>query len=245
MAPAGYGGSVEGIHAVAAAAAAGRIRRLRVERRRLRHPEVRAVVDSLAGGLVEVVDDVRLWAETEAPQGMVAECHPIPPVELDGMAGGGAAVVVLDHVEDPHNLGAVARSAHASGMTGMVVSGRRSAPLSATAFKAAAGALEHLPVAVVGSIPEALARLARLGLWTVGLDRGGDSILFGLGLLAEPVALVLGAEGAGLSTLVRKRCEVIASIPMSEGVESLNVSVAAALACFEVMRVRSAAVGPH
>jgi 23S rRNA (guanosine2251-2'-O)-methyltransferase len=129
-------------------------------------------------------------------------------------------------------------------MTGMVVSSRRAAPLSATAFKVAAGALESLPVAVVGSIPEALSRIKSHDVWSVGLDAGSPTSLFGLALLTEPVAIVVGAEGSGLSTLVEKRCDVLASIPMAPETESLNASVSAALACFEVMRVRSDTPGP-
>jgi 23S rRNA (guanosine2251-2'-O)-methyltransferase len=243
MAPAGYGSRVEGLHPVAAAAAAGRVRRLHVEERRADRAELAAIVELVGTDRVTLVPDVRSMAETEAPQGVIAECEPILPVNLDDLVGPGAALVVLDHVEDPHNVGAVARSALASGMTGMVVSSRRAAPLSAAAFKAAAGALERMPVAVVGSIPEALSRLKGHDVWIVGLDAGSATSLFGLALLTEPVAIVVGAEGAGLSALVQKRCDVLASIPMAPGTESLNASVSASLGCFEVMRVRSQTPG--
>jgi len=237
MAPAGYGDRVEGVHAVTAALAAGRVARLYVERgRRGRLGEFLSGVDP---SIVEMVEDVRPMADTDAPQGLVARCRPLVPTPLDDLAGEGAAVLVLDHVEDPHNVGAAARSARAAGLTGMVVSSRRAAPLSAAAFKAAAGALEHVPVAVVGSIPEALARLKDRGVWIVGLDTAGGQGLFGLDLLTEPVAMVVGAEGAGLAELTRKRCDVLVSIPMAEGTESLNASVSAALAAFEIMRVRT------
>jgi len=239
MAPAGYGNRVEGIHAVTAAAEAGRIRKLWVERRRVGRPGVSEIVTSLDPLIVKTVQDVRNEAETDAPQGVVAECAPILPVTLDSLAGEDAAVLVLDHIEDPHNVGAVARTALAAGVDGMVVSSRRAAPLSAVAFKAASGALEKLPVSVVGSIPEALSRLKEHGLWIVGLDAGGDSSLFGLDLLTEPVAVVVGAEGEGLATLTAKRCDVIASIPMARDSESLNASISAALASFEIMRVRT------
>jgi len=238
MAPAGYGDRVEGAHAAAAAAAAGRVLRLFVERGRESRPAVRALIADVGEGSVVFVDDVREMAHTDAPQGVAADCRPIRPVALESFAGDGAAVLVLDHVEDPRNVGAVARSAAAAGATGLVVSSRRSAPLSAVAFKAAAGALETLPVAVTGSIPEALSRLKGLGVWAVGLDAAADQELFGLSLLAEPVAVVIGAEGAGLSRLAAKRCDLIVSIPMAEGAESLNASVSAALASFEIMRAR-------
>jgi 23S rRNA (guanosine2251-2'-O)-methyltransferase len=242
MARAGYGDKVEGVHAVAAAAESGRVTRLFVEKRRMGRAPVDAIVDRVGTQRVSVVSDVRPHAETDAPQGVVAECRPIPAVGLDELAGPAAAVLVLDHLQDPQNVGAAARSARAAGMTGMVVSERRSSPLSAAAFKASAGALETLPVAVVGSIPEAIARLKKSGLWVVGLDAGGESNLFGLGVLTEPVAVVIGAEGAGLAELTRKRCDVIASIPMAS-FDSLNASVTAALASFEIMRARSAAAG--
>ena len=192
---------------------------------------------------VSMVDDVRPQAETETPQGLVADCRPILPVPVDELVVEKAAVVVLDHIEDPHNVGAIARSAAASGMTGLLVSSRRAAPLSAVAFKAAAGALERLPVAVVGSIPEAMSRLKDQGLWVVGLDTAGTTELFGLELLTEPVAMVVGAEGAGLSRLTMARCDLVVSIPMADESESLNASVSAALAGFEIMRVRRGVPG--
>lgn len=237
MAPAGYGDKVEGIHAVSAALTAGRVERLFVEKGR-RH-RLADLLSGVEGPMVKLVDDVRSMAETDAPQGVVARCRPIRPVTLESLTGEGAAALVLDHVEDPHNVGAAARSARAAGVGGMVVSARRAAPLSATAFKASAGALESLPVAIVGSIPEALNRLKDEGLWIVGLEAGSGQSLFGLGLLTEPVAVVVGAEGSGLAELTRKRCDVLVSIPMASATESLNASVSAALASFEIMRVRS------
>lgn len=237
MAPAGYGDSVEGIHAVAAALAAGRVEKLFVEKgRRDRLGDLLSGVDD---SLISLVEDVRSIADTSAPQGVVARCRPIRPFDLDDLATREAALLVLDHVEDPHNVGAAARSARAAGLSGMVVSARRAAPLSAATFKAAAGALERLPVAVVNSIPEALRRLKSRDVWVVGLDAAGDQELFGLDLLTEPVAIVVGAEGSGLAELTRKRCDLVARIPMATDSESLNASVSAALASFEIMRVRS------
>jgi 23S rRNA (guanosine2251-2'-O)-methyltransferase len=241
MAPAGYGGRVEGAHAVRAAAAAGRVRTLWVEKGRLERSDIADLIAVVGDDQVSVVADVRSLAETEAPQGLVADCVPIDPVSVEMLSGEGAAIIVLDHIEDPHNVGAIARSAVAAGMTGMVMSSRRQAPLTAAAFKAAAGALETMPVAIVGSIPESLSRLKTGGTWVVGLDAGSEAPLFGLELLTEPVAMVIGGEGSGLSTLAAKRCDVVVSIPMEDGTESLNASVSAALACFEIMRVRRAA----
>lgn len=243
MAPAGYGDRVEGAHAVHAAARSGRVRRLWVEKGRIGRPEIDSIVELVEPGAVSLVEDVRRLATTGAPQGVLAECDPLQPVTLEMMRDATDAVMVLDHVEDPQNLGAVARSIRAAGVGGLVVSSRRSAPLSAAAFKAAAGALEELPVAVVGSIPEALRRLNGLGLWVVGLDAKATTPLFDLDLLTEPVALVVGAEGRGLARLVAGRCDLLVSVPMAAAAESLNASVTAALAAFEVMRVRSRSAG--
>jgi len=240
MAPTGYGNRVEGLHAVTAALEAGRVSRLYVERGRKDRKDVLGLIGQLRPDQVSVVDDARSMATTDAPQGVVADCMPIQPVTLELLSDNGAALLVLDHIEDPHNLGAVARSAHAAGLTGLVVSAKRSAPLSAAAFKAAAGALETLPVAVVGSIPEAMSRLKGFGVWTVGLEATADRSLFGLDLLTEPVAVVIGSEGGGLSHLASQRCDLLVSIPMASGTESLNASVSGALAAFEIMRARMA-----
>lgn len=238
MAPVGIGRRVEGIHAVAAALAAGRVETLFVEESRRRDGSLVDLLASHPDVAVRKVPDVRSLAETSAPQGVVAECRPIPTLDLSDLAGSGAALVAVDHVEDTHNLGAIARSAGAAGMTGMIVPDRRAAPLGAAAFKAAAGSFETLPVAVVSSIADAVKRLSGLGVWSVGLDAGGDQSLFGLALLSEPVVIVVGSE-TGLHRLVKERVDVVASIPMAPGAESLNASVAAALACFEVRRVRA------
>ena len=243
MAPAGYGNRVEGTHAVLAAARAGRVEHLYVDRGRRDRPGVREAIEEIGADRVTVLDDVRARATTEAPQGLVADCRPILSLTLEALRESSDALLVLDHVEDPHNLGAVARSALAAGIGGLVVSSRRAAPLSAAAFKAAAGALETIAVAVVGSIPEALSRLKDLGCWVVGLEPAAEQSLFGLQILTEPVAVVVGAEGPGLSRLTSDRCDLTASIPMAEGNQSLNASVSAALAAFEIMRVRGAAGG--
>lgn len=240
MAPAGYGNRVEGLHAVRAAAEAGRVEELFVDKGRSSRSDVGEIIELVGHDRACVVDDIRDLASSEAPQGVMAECVPRPFVELDSLAGADAALLVLDHLEDPQNVGAIARSAVAAGVSGLVISTRRAAPLSPSAFKAAAGALESLKVAGVGSIPEAMARLKDRGVWMVGLDAAADVSLFGLGLFTEAVGVVVGAEGKGPSELVSKRCDILVSIPMAGSTESLNASVSAALASFEIMRVRTA-----
>jgi len=242
MARAGIGDRVEGFHAVAAAQAAGRVQTLTIERLRLRHDAYAALVAAAEtqGTSVSVVEDVRPLAATDAPQGVVATCTPIAVRTLDDVIhlATPTALLLVDHVNDPRNLGAIARSALAAGVPALAVPRRRSAPLGATAFKAAAGAFEQVAVAQVGSVADAVRELRQAGVWTVGLDAAAERSLFGLDLLAEPVAVVLGAEGQGLSRLVAERVDQLARIPMRGPAESLNVSVAAGLAVFELARVR-------
>jgi 23S rRNA (guanosine2251-2'-O)-methyltransferase len=152
-------------------------------------------------------------------------------------------LVVVDGVTDPHNLGAVLRTAQCAGATGAVLGRHRSVHVTATVAKAAAGAIEYLPIALVPGIPAALRRLADAGVWNVGLDAGAPGSLWGLPVATEPIAIVLGAEGAGLSRLAKARCQLLVSIPQAGPIESLNVAAAAALACFEVSRGRGAADG--
>jgi 23S rRNA (guanosine2251-2'-O)-methyltransferase len=144
-------------------------------------------------------------------------------------------LVILDGIEDPHNLGAIVRTAHAAGANGVVVSERRSAPLTETVDRAAAGALAHLPVARVTNISQALERLKEHGFWIYGLDERGTALYDEIDY-AVPTALVLGGEGKGLHQGVQKHCDVLIRIPMAGGVSSLNVSVAAGVALFDWRR---------
>lgn len=245
MARSGIGAEVEGFHAVEAALRNRRVETLIVEKRRAeRSDDVARLIEIALGDSVSVefVDDVRAIASTTAPQGVFARCRPLPNSDLEALIrrSDPAALVVIDHVEDVHNLGAIARSAVAAGITSLIVPTRRSAPLGSAAFKAAAGAFEHCLISTVSSTADAVRSLKDAGVWTVGLDADGDQSLFGLELFTEPVAIVVGAE-TGLGRLVRDRVDVVASIPMRGPTESLNASVAAALACFEVARVRGLA----
>lgn len=206
---------------------------------------------------------------TETPQGVVAFAEPLESHDLTELvlgaepaaAGDGGQetseegdsrppsatsaskrvgfLVVVDGVTDPHNLGAILRSAECAGATGAVLPRHRAVHVTAAVTKAAAGAVEHLPIALVGGIPSALQQLEDLGVRTIGLDERGESSVFDLDIGDEPIALVLGAEGRGLSPLSRRRCAVLASIPLHGEIPSLNVSTAAAVACFEVARARS------
>lgn len=239
MASVGIGADLEGVHAVQAALDAGRVELLTIESSRLETLKSMVAGARDAGVTVEVVD--RVEAVTAAPQGVTARARPIRTVGIDELVEPApAAIVLLDHLHDPHNVGAIARSAVAAGMTGLIIPDRRTAPLGPTSFKAAAGAFEHLRVCVHSSSADAVARLARAGLWAVGLTAQGETPLFGLDLLTEPIVIIIGAEGRGVGRLVGERCDVLARIPMAAGFESLNASAAATLAMFEVARVRRA-----
>ena len=183
-------------------------------------------------------------ARTEAAQGVVALARPVEETPLESLCeptsrGRVPFLLVLDGITDPHNLGALLRSAECAGVTGVVLPRHRSAHLSPTVAKVAAGAIEYLPMALVAGIPAALQRLSAMGVWTVGLVGEARQPLYDLPLGDQPVALVLGSEGTGLATLTRKRCDALASIPQHGSLSSLNVSTAGAIACFDVARQRS------
>jgi 23S rRNA (guanosine2251-2'-O)-methyltransferase len=185
-------------------------------------------------------DQIERRARTGAPQGVVAFAAPVPAADLDDLFGDPRAfLVALDGVTDPQNLGAVMRSAETAGASGVVLATHRAVGLTPTVAKAAAGALEHLPVAFVSGVPGALDRAKRAGVWCVGLDAHGDQSVFELSVADAPLVLVLGAEGRGLSRLTRARCDLVASIPMHGHIESLNVNAAAAVACSEIARRRA------
>ena len=181
-------------------------------------------------------------ARTEAPQGVLALAQPLFERELDDLLiardGTPPFLIVLDGITDPGNLGAILRIAECAGVTGIVLPSHRTARISPSVTKSAAGAIEHLPIAQVPGIPSAIQRLKDSEVWTVALDMASDTDVFDLRVATDPVALVLGAEGRGVSRLVRERCDVVASIPLAGAIDSLNVSAAAAVACFEVVRRR-------
>lgn len=183
-------------------------------------------------------------ARCEAPQGVLAMAAPLEETDLDELASSRsgrppAFLVVVDGVTDPGNLGALLRSAECAGATGVVLPRHRAVHVTPTVTKSAAGAVEHLPCAVVGGLPAALARLRELGVWIVGLDGDGEQELWSMPAADGPIALVLGSEGSGLSRLVRQRCDAVVRIPLGGALTSLNVAAAGALACFEVARARA------
>lgn len=182
-------------------------------------------------------------ARTENPQGVVALAAPLAEQTLEGLVtrgtGGRAPfLLAVDGVTDPGNLGALLRAAECAGVNGVLLPRHRAVHVTPTVTKAAAGAVEHLPMALVGGLASALRDLARLRVWTVGLDAAGSVPIWDLPVADEPVALVVGAEGRGLSRLVRQRCDALAAIPQLGQLSSLNVATAGAVACYEVARQR-------
>ncbi len=158
----------------------------------------------------------------------------------DGNATEGAKLlVILDGVEDPHNLGAVIRSALAAGAGGVILPERRAAGLNETVARAAAGALEHMPVARVVNVARAMEQLKEAGYWLVGLDEHAKQKYTEIDFTGA-MALVLGGEGSGLHELVRKRCDFLVSIPTTGPIRTLNVSVSAGIVLFEAVRQREA-----
>jgi 23S rRNA (guanosine2251-2'-O)-methyltransferase len=165
--------------------------------------------------------------------------HPDDLLEVARLAGEAPLIVALDGVTDPRNLGAVVRSAAAFGAHGVLVPERRSAGLTASAWKVSAGAAARLAVARAGNLTRALEGYQEAGLFVVGLDADGELDLPLLEMVHEPLVLVIGSEGKGLSRLVKETCDLVVSIPMSSDTESLNAGVAAGVALYEVARRRA------
>lgn len=183
--------------------------------------EERSALDRLAG--------------SSAHQGVVALGAAKQYAELEDVADAAHMLVVLDGVEDPHNLGAVIRTAHAAGADAVIVPERRAAGLTDTVAKAAAGALEHLPVVRVTNINRALEDLKKGGFWIYGVDERGGASYDAVDYAGRAV-VVFGAEGKGLHQMVRQHCDVVLRIPMSGKISSLNVSVAAGVVLFDWKR---------
>ena len=170
-------------------------------------------------------------------QGLLLEVRPRAALHVDDLPDAGV-ILVLDQITDPHNVGAILRSAAAFGATALVVTERHAPPLGGTLAKAASGALEHVPLVTVVNLARALDDLGRRGFQRIGLDSAGERTLDDVPL-APPLALVLGAEGTGMRRLTRERCDVVARLDMPGPIKSLNVSNATAVA-LTVLRLRGA-----
>lgn len=180
-------------------------------------------------------------SHTDAPQGIVARAQPIKETPLEDLfeAHDAPFLLAVDGVTDPGNLGALLRIAECAGVTGVILPKHRAVHVTPTVTKAAAGAIEYLPMALVGGLPAAIEQMKAANIWTVGLDMAGDTSIHELRVASAAVCLILGAEGKGLSRLVRQRCDFVASIPLHGRLASLNVASAGAVASYEVARIRS------
>jgi len=239
---------VYGAHAVFEALRAGRATRVSLVARGGGAPAANKRTADLvaearrAGVPVDTIseDQASKLSSGRPHQGVVAEVG-IPqewsPADLVGAARSPALVVVLDGIEDPHNLGAILRTADAAGVDGVVRQARRAAPLDGAVAKTSAGAVAHLRIATVVNVTRALEELKEAGIWTVGLAADGEAAYDTLDLTV-PTAIVVGAEGTGLRRLVCESCDYVAAIPMAGHVGSLNVSVATAIVLFEALRQR-------
>ncbi|MEO8259824.1 MAG: 23S rRNA (guanosine(2251)-2'-O)-methyltransferase RlmB [Acidobacteriota bacterium] len=238
---------IYGINPVLEALRAGRVTAIRVSPRagdRVSAALKRAEEQGVPVRRVQAVD---LDRETRGAvhQGVVAEVRSGGPLSVEDLIVGAAGVpliVVLDGIEDPHNLGAILRTVDAAGADGVVRQSRHAAALGGAAAKASAGAVSHVRLAEVVNIARAVETLKDAGVWTVGLADDGptryDQIDY-----TVPTALIVGGEGAGLRRLVRERCDWVASIPMRGRVGSLNVSVATGIVLFEAIRQRTRSGG--
>jgi 23S rRNA (guanosine2251-2'-O)-methyltransferase len=238
---------IYGINPVFEALRAGRVKELRVIARA--GGRVVDLIDAAGRAGVPVrrvaAGDLDRAARGGVHQGVLAQIDDAAQYDIADLVDGSREaplIVVLDGVEDPHNVGAILRTADAAGASGVVRQSRHAAPLGGAAAKASAGAVSHVKVADVVNIARALEELKERGVWTVGLA-GGASKRYDQIDLTLPTAVVVGAEGAGLRRLVRERCDWLVSIPMRGHVESLNVSVATGIVLFEGVRQRALAAG--
>lgn len=236
-----------------------RARRRRLDRLWLRSPEPRgarelADLAEAAGIAIEWADEADLSARLPPgvrSQGALLEAGPLPELGLDALAGFALAeaplLVALDQVEDPQNVGAIARSAEAAGAHALLLTHRRAPPLSPAVSRASAGAIEHLPVVRVPNLARALAWLGEHGYWRLGADLAEDAHPYweGADLLGGPVALVLGGEERGLRPGVARHIDRRLRIPMRGRVASLNVAAAASVLLFEAARLREKARIPR
>lgn len=197
-----------------------------------------------AGSMIKYVDKQLLdnMSETGKHQGVIAitaaydysEVNDILQIAKDKNEA--PFIVLLDNIEDPHNLGAIIRSAHQAGAHGVIIPKNRAVGLTATVARTSAGALNYIPVAKVTNLSKTIEDLKKEGLWFVCADMDGET-MYNLNLKG-PIGVVIGSEGEGVSRLVKEKCDFVASIPMKGQIDSLNASVAAGILCFEIVRQR-------
>lgn len=235
-----------GYHCVTQALSGRRkVFRLYVDERRLRQPSIAGLVDRAKGmGVaVEAVKEAALRSRVGnvLHQGVVAEVSEFPYVSFGTLRsdlGPQSLVLVLDHLEDPQNLGSLLRTAEAVGVSGVVIPERRAVAVTPAVSHASAGAAEHARIAMVSNVAHAVKELKEDGLWAVGLENRPAASLIWQADLRGGVALVVGSEGRGIGSLVLRECDLVVRIPMFGKLNSLNVAVAGSIALYEVVRQR-------
>jgi 23S rRNA (guanosine2251-2'-O)-methyltransferase len=239
---------IYGLNPVLEALRSGRVRKLRVASRSDRRVEEALAIARQRGVVIERADEEAIdrLARGGVHQGIVADVeeprdHSLREL-VEAAAPAAPLLVVLDGIEDPHNVGAILRTVDAAGAHGVVRQARHSASLDGIAAKASAGAVSLVRIATEVNIARAIEELKALGVWTIGLA-GDATDRYDESDFTLPTAIVLGAEGTGLRRLVRERCDRLVSIPMQGGVSSLNVSVAAGVVLFEAVRQREKGKG--
>ncbi|MDR0311011.1 MAG: 23S rRNA (guanosine(2251)-2'-O)-methyltransferase RlmB [Acidobacteriota bacterium] len=225
-----------------------RIERISVERG-LRNPRVGEIILEARQKRVRVSFEERAWldrkADGERHQGIIchiAEADTLDAEEVLAGAKSPGLLAVLDGIEDPHNLGAIIRSAEASGLDGVFIPKNRSAGLSPSVVKASAGAAAHAKIARIGNTAQFIESLKKKGYWIFGLEAGAGKTIWEADLTV-PAAFVLGGEGKGIHRLVKEKCDFLVSLPIYGNVSSFNVSVAAGIAFYEALRQRGLAKG--
>jgi len=197
------------------------------------------------GLVVQEIDPAKLGSMSGGlrHQGIAALVSPVPYTDVETILTAAYQkkeapfIVLLDELEDPHNVGAILRTADATGVHGVLLPQRRSCSLSATVAKTSAGAVEYVPVARIGNMTQEIDKLKRQGLWVVGADADGDKDYFDVDLTG-PLLVIVGNEGKGLGRLVKQQCDYLVRIPMRGRIASLNASVACSLLLYEVLRQR-------
>lgn len=201
-----------------------------------------------AGVVIQQVDKRKLdqMVPGVQHQGVVAQAAPYAYAEVEELLaaaeskGEAPFLILLDEIEDPHNLGSILRTADCTGVHGVVVPKRRSAQITATVSKTSAGAVEYVPVARVTNLGQTIDQLKERGVWIVGTDVDADQEMYDSDVFEGPVAVVIGNEGKGMGRLIRQKCDVLIKLPMHGRINSLNASVAAGVVMYEVVRRRRA-----
>jgi 23S rRNA (guanosine2251-2'-O)-methyltransferase len=222
----------------------GRIERICVERGQ-KNPRIQEILELSKQDHIRISFEDKSWMDRKSEgarhQGVlcyIAELATFDADDIIAQAKSPGLLVILDGIEDPHNLGAIIRSAEAAGADGVCIPQHRSSGLTASVVKASAGAASHAKVARIKNVSQTLERLKKSGYWITGLDAASGQPIWKVDLTA-PTVLVMGNEGSGLHRLVKEKCDFLASLPIRGNVGSYNVSVAAGIALYEALRQRS------